>query len=117
VACIRYVQRSLYKQEPDRVEGFKQLVQDIGLALDSAAMICGSKVASGASTALEMEETFAKHVSVPVDREYYFIHTVFFRDEVFERLKGAPGLASYGRQGIGPNYQMASLLLPPPSLP
>jgi hypothetical protein len=112
--CFRYNQRDLFIQMPGRVEGLRNLIQDVGLALGSVAMVCGSQLDSAAYTASELEEVFARHVATPVDRDRYDIHTVFFRDDLFQRLADAPGLSSYGRRTIGPGYQVASLLLPVP---
>jgi hypothetical protein len=112
--CFRYNQRDLFIQMPARVEGLRNLIQDVGLALGSVAMVCGSQLDTAAYTASDLEDVFARHVATPVDRDRYNIHTVFFCDDVFQRLVGAPGLASYGRRTIGPGYQVASLLLPAP---
>jgi hypothetical protein len=113
VVAIRYNEfaSKLARKEPERADRLLTLFQDLGVALDRAAMVCGSALDSEAFSAADLEKAFAAKVSTPVDRDDNAMHTVLFRDDVFQRLKDAPGLAAYARQTIEPGYQMATLLL------
>jgi hypothetical protein len=117
MVALRYPENDTKRavKEPHLAEGLLSLLQDFGVALDSAAMVCGSQLETAAYTAKELEAAFAEYVAAPVDRDNYAIHTVLFGEDVFQRLANAPGLAAYGRRMVTPNYQMASLLLPPVS--
>jgi hypothetical protein len=115
VVAIRYndFDSKLAREEPERAENLLSLFQDLGVALDRAAMVCGSELKSEAFSAVDLEKAFTAKISVPVERDENALHTVLFRDDVFQRLKDAPGLAAYARQEIEPGYQVATLLLSP----
>jgi hypothetical protein len=114
VAAIRYNEHDskLARTDAERAACLLALFRDLGVALDRAAMVCGNALESEAFTAAELEKAFATKVSTVVERDDNGMHTVLFRDEVFERHKGAPGLAAFARQTIAPGYQLATLLLP-----
>jgi hypothetical protein len=115
--AIRYneFESNLAREDPARADCLLTLFQDLGVALDRAAMVCGSELKSQAFAAADLEKAFVAKISRAVERDENSMHTALFRDDVFQRLKDAdaPGLAAYARQEIEPGYQMATLLLPP----
>ncbi|HEY2202050.1 MAG TPA: hypothetical protein VGH56_09180 [Solirubrobacteraceae bacterium] len=111
---IRYneTESRLARNDRGRADAFLALFQDLGVALDQAAMVCGSDLDSRAYSAAELEKAFASRVAAPIDRAHNFMHTALFQDDVFQRLKDAPGLAAYARRRVAPGYQLATLLIP-----
>jgi hypothetical protein len=115
VVAIRYSEHdtNLARTDPGRADRLLTLLQDLGVALDRSAMLCGSKLESQAYSAAELEKTFASHIAAPVDRADNAIHSALFQSEAFALFAGAPGAGAFRRQIVEPGYVMATLLLPP----
>jgi hypothetical protein len=99
------------REDPARAEVMLSLLQDVGLAIDSAPMACGAALDSKAYGAAELEQVFEKHLRSRVTPDDNAMHTVLFDASVLSRLAGLPGCPAYAQRVVEGGYTMATLLL------